>query len=134
MIMPKLNASGARAPAVREAVRFIEEAGGPDPYLRSIAGAPQRARTRMAARTMKEGMLGKLATPTRLALEMSLHEEQERRALEGELKALELAWKAAEEVAGISDDLLLSEDTRAFLSRHRQRGDGETDSEHSQSD
>ena len=129
LIMPKLNSSGARAPAVREAVRFIEEAGGPDPYLRSIARAPHRAPSRMAVHTMKEGMLGKLATPTRLALEMSLHEEQERRALEGELKALELAWKAAEEVAGIADDLLLSEETRAFLSRHQPRGNEDTDAE-----
>jgi hypothetical protein len=38
---------------------------------------------------------------------MALHEERERRALEGELKLLEVAWREAEEVAAISDDLLL---------------------------
>ena len=38
---------------------------------------------------------------------MSLHEESERLAMEGELSALEDAWKEAEEIAEISDNLLL---------------------------
>jgi hypothetical protein len=41
-----------------------------------------------------------------LAVEMALHEESERRALEGELAALEAAWKEAEEIAHIADSLL----------------------------
>lgn len=40
-----------------------------------------------------------------LALEMALHEESERRALEGELGALEAAWRDAEEIAAIADVL-----------------------------
>ena len=43
---------------------------------------------------------------TRLAFEMALHEEEERRALEGELWRLEQAWREAEEIAAIADDLL----------------------------
>ena len=45
----------------------------------------------------------------RLALEMAAHEETERRAMEGELAELERAWRTAEEIAGIADDLLLPE-------------------------
>ena len=56
--------------------------------------------------------------PTRLALEMALHEEQERRALEGELWILEQAWKEAEEIAAIADNLLLPAATEAFFDRH----------------
>jgi hypothetical protein len=41
-----------------------------------------------------------------LAVEMALHEESERRALQGELAALEAAWKEAEEIARIADSLL----------------------------
>jgi hypothetical protein len=46
----------------------------------------------------------------RLALEMALHEEAERAALHGELAALEAAWREAEEIAGISDSLLVPAD------------------------
>jgi hypothetical protein len=42
----------------------------------------------------------------RLALEMAAHEETERRALEGELRLLEDAWREAEEIAEIADSLL----------------------------
>lgn len=40
-----------------------------------------------------------------LALEMALHEESERRALDGELATLEAAWREAEEIASIADTL-----------------------------
>jgi hypothetical protein len=40
-----------------------------------------------------------------LALEMALHEESERRALEGELALLEAAWRDAEDVARVADHL-----------------------------
>ena len=43
----------------------------------------------------------------RLALEMAAREASERRALEGELHILEAAWKEAEEIAGIADDMFL---------------------------
>ena len=49
----------------------------------------------------------------RLALEMSLHEDSERRALEGELAELETAWRRAEEIAAIADDLLVPETVRS---------------------
>jgi hypothetical protein len=56
--------------------------------------------------------------PTQLALELALHEEQERRALEGELWRLERAWRAAEEIAGITDNLLLPEGADDFVAEH----------------
>jgi hypothetical protein len=49
---------------------------------------------------------------------MALHEEEERRALEGELAGLEAMWRSAEEVAAISDDLLLPRGAREFIERH----------------
>lgn len=48
----------------------------------------------------------RLPKPESLALEMALHEEAERRALEGELAELEAAWREAEEIADIADSLL----------------------------
>ena len=64
------------------------------------------------------GLVRRLPKPTRLALEMALHEERERRALQGELKTLEAVWKQAEEIAAISDGLLLPEGTAEFLEEH----------------
>jgi hypothetical protein len=50
-----------------------------------------------------------LAAPYRLALEMALHEEAERRAMEGELQELERAWRDAEEIAAIADSMFVPE-------------------------
>lgn len=61
--------------------------------------------------------------PIKLGLEMSLHEDEERRALEGELWRLERAWREAEEIAGIADDLLLPKGTSRFLDRHSESVD-----------
>ena len=111
LVLPKVNSTGARPVNVQRAVSDIERAGGPEAYLSLIVSSPM-AQGRRAARPERAGRLGYLPTPTKLALEMALHEEQERRALLGELKVLELAWKTAEEVAAIADDLLLPEGIR----------------------
>ena len=120
LVMPRLNASGARATQVQEAVRRIELSGGPTAYLsRAGTWAPYEG-----VGWKSEGpKLASLTRMTKLALEMALHEEQERRALDGELKGLELAWRSAEEVAAIADDLLLPESVRTKMSTaEEQRG------------
>lgn len=53
----------------------------------------------------------------KLALEMAVNEETERRALEGELALLEREWRQAEELAAISDDLLFPSALRERLER-----------------
>jgi hypothetical protein len=52
---------------------------------------------------------------------MVSHEESERRALEGELYLLEEAWKEAEEIAGISDNMFLPEDISKRLTEMKGR-------------
>ena len=129
-IIPAINRSGARKSTVQDAVREIEDAGHPTEFLKraSLDGAGQEGNlwTRPIGngswKPLKEkhmGLIQKLPGPSRLALEMALHEEQERRALQGELKTLEAAWKQAEEIAAISDNLLLPEGTDEFLDQHR---------------
>jgi hypothetical protein len=49
--------------------------------------------------------LTKIPDDMRLALEMATNEDIERRAMEGELAMLEAAWKQAEEIAEIADNL-----------------------------
>ena len=52
------------------------------------------------------GALPRLPRAHRLALEMALHEDSEQAALEGQLALLEAAWREAEEIAAIADNLL----------------------------
>jgi hypothetical protein len=48
---------------------------------------------------------------------MALHEDAERRAIEGELVELERAWKDAEEIAAIADDMFLPGSVQSSLER-----------------
>jgi hypothetical protein len=56
-----------------------------------------------------------------LALEMALHDETERRAMDGELSALESEWRLAEEIASIADDMFIPPEVMADLDRLRSR-------------
>jgi len=117
-ILPGLNTAGGKRQTVSAAVARIEDTGHPERFLAELAASAGRRYARHA------GVLGKLSKPTQLAFEMALHEEQERRALEGELWLLERAWEEAEEIAAISDDMFLPEGTEDFLAKHRPSGDG----------
>ena len=102
---------------MQDAVGMIEKAGHPERFMAGIAEGE-----RFQDWKGVPGYIGKMPKPARLALEMALHEEQERRALEGELWLLERAWEEAEEIAEISDNLLLPEGAEQFLAEHRGTG------------
>ncbi len=136
IVMPALNNTGAKRDMVRDAVGRIEEVGHPERFIQAAIGeaegtAPKRRRLserqrrrRIAKRSdplPESGFVSDLSRPSKLALEMALHEEQERRALEGELKSLELAWRQAEEIAAIEDELLLPADTDERLAALKDR-------------
>lgn len=118
-VLPKINEKGAKAIQVQGAVELIEHHGSPDKLFRDQARDLQRGGSARAARA---AAIAKFPLEVRLALEMAAHEEQERRALEGELALLEAAWRQAEEVAHIADDLLIPEATIARLEELKQRG------------
>jgi len=98
------NADGASKAQVERAVATLEEFGNPTALLKSLP-----AWTPMSAWRPEQ----------LLALEMATHEESERRALEGELHELELAWKDAEEIASIADSLFLPASVTDWLRKHR---------------
>ena len=114
-LMPKVNRFGGNKQTVAEAVGALEARNGPEGYLESLARiAPKVTRPPewLAKRpsSMHElpdyGLFG-FSNVQRLAFEMALHEEAERRAMQGELAELERAWRDAEEIAKIADDLLV---------------------------
>lgn len=97
--MVAVNKKGASRDRVGDAVRLIEHARSAEDYLRQAAA-------RGGVLGKREGMEKQQLTPVgALALEMALHDESERRAMQGELAALEAAWKQAEEIADIADKL-----------------------------
>jgi hypothetical protein len=65
--------------------------------------------------------LFRLPAVDRLALEMASNEDIERRALEGELASLAEAWREAEEIARISDELFADEVFDEFKRQYTQR-------------
>ena len=94
-----VNKAGASRRSLEEANRILVDAGSATILLRDAASGG-------AALGKKAGDdLGVLEGPGALAFEMALNEESERRALEGELAALEAAWREAEEIAAIADAL-----------------------------
>jgi hypothetical protein len=122
-LLPAINERGARAGEVQSAVELVASAGDPAGLFRRYAPESRRHDTRFPRPLDATGhVLSKLPKEVRVALEMASHEEQERRALEGELALLEAAWKDAEEVAKIADDMFLPESTRARLEELKQGG------------
>jgi hypothetical protein len=126
ILLPHMNQGGGSTSDVSRAVGYLEEAGGdPSRVFRRAVG---EMGTRESASVFSRGAtnaLSKLPTPGRLALEMAAHEDSERRALEGELHVLEAAWQAAEEIAGIADDMFLPASVDADLARLKKaREDG----------
>jgi len=122
-LLRRVNGAGAASRTVREAVSLVEEVGHPDPFLRGFIrerAAPSAApdfilANRRGVEVNRRGLWSKgvfvgsialLRPDERLALELVFHEEQERRAMEGELVLLEEAWREAEEIAAIADGLL----------------------------
>ena len=104
VLLAQANQWGASARQVRAAVRSIEERGDAAAWLRIAS----RRSSRPYGRVMSEwrGVGAFALTPVeRLAVEMALHEAQERAVLEGELAHLTMAWERAEEIAAIADAL-----------------------------
>jgi hypothetical protein len=118
-LLPALNATGASSKQVRDAVVLATEYTDPSTVFDRAARV---AATRRSWNDFGTGaMLASIPKDLRLALEMVSHEDSERRALEGELHVLEEAWKEAEEIAGISDDMFLPEGITAKLDEMKGR-------------
>ncbi len=99
-ILPAANRKGSDKRTVEAAVDMLTQIDSPAELLSSRAS--RGARPVLAP---GQNSLTVIPTSIRLALEMALHEADERRALDGELQALEDRWREAEEVAAIADSM-----------------------------
>jgi hypothetical protein len=123
-LLPHINRSGGSTREVQRAVAFLEQASDSEALFRRAAHAIHQ-RENSGNAFSAGNWLKHLPSAERLALEMSAHEESERRALEGELHLLEAAWRDAEEIAGIADDMFLPASVDAELARLKRLRDEE---------
>ncbi len=132
IIVPKVNRFGGSRREVAQAVEAIERVGSSERFLSAVGrhargadlgsqGTSRWIRKRGATPYHKLGLFA-IPKTDRLALEMALHEEAERRAMEGELEALEEAWRDAEEIAAIADSLFVPESVEDKLRKLKGRG------------
>lgn len=116
------NRSGARRRTISAAAEFIADAGDPSHAIALVSRESKRLGAQAAVQAKMQahykwwkqraalpnpGALHRLPPVHRLALEMALHESAEQRALDEELESLTQAWREAEEIAAIADDLFV---------------------------
>jgi len=114
-ILPTVNGSGGSKRNVESAVKLVEESGSASRLLNTAASLA----TKPGWNATTQGRLSKIPVEARLALEMVTHEDDERRALEGELAVLEARWKEAEEIAGISDNMFMPTSVTEWIRKVR---------------
>jgi hypothetical protein len=118
-ILPILNRTGAKRHVISEALKLATENADPAMTFDDIA---TRTVHHPSWRDYRKGpLLSLLPAEIRLALEMVSHEDTERRAFEGELYLLEDAWREAEEIASISDNMFLPMQIVEKLSELKER-------------
>ncbi len=114
-LLPRVNARGGTARRVQAAVKLVEDAGSSTMLLNTAVSLVRKSNWYYVA----DGRLLLIPLEARLALEMATHEDDERRALEGELAVLEERWKEAEEIAGISDNMFLPSSVTDWIQKIR---------------
>jgi hypothetical protein len=116
-LLPRMNQSGGSRAQVQRAVTLLEQTSSVQRLFVSEAAALEKRRAWTGLQMRRTHLLKDIPAVARLALEMAAHEETERRALEGELHILEEAWREAEEIAHIADDMFLPPSIDADLQR-----------------
>lgn len=122
IILPYLNSDGGSKKNVREAVDIIDESNSVEQIMKRASGK-EGGRGKIWSRDTAGNHVSVMPSRVRLAMEMSLHETGERRALEGGLQQLEQRWRDADEIAKIADSLLISRDIDEKMDElHRRNG------------
>ena len=124
-MLPHLNKAGGSVRRVREAVDVIGGSSSLGHLLYQASTFNKKSRKRHVGVHSDENNIAALPAPIRLSLEMVLHEEDERRAMEGELLELESRWREAEEIAAIADSLLVPPEVDERLGELHRRIDSE---------
>lgn len=104
-LLSRINHDGGSRGQIRAATDRITDAGDAERYIRQSSRLREDRRRKNGIFWNDDvGLLG-LTSTERIALEIAVNEDAERRALQGELEALEAAWRDAEEIAAIADGM-----------------------------
>ena len=106
-VLTSRNYRGGRQEDVDNAVSLLAQVSDPSRFISRVARVAEREHVHP------------LPAHISFALEMALHEDVERRALEGELRELRSEWAMAEEIAGIADDMMLPAGVEDTIQRFR---------------
>jgi hypothetical protein len=118
--LPEVNRFGASPRRVSDSVGLIERVVDPARFGTWLA--TQLPIWRARQRFVDDGDVKGIPATARLAFEMALNEDSERRALEGELHVLEAAWRDADAIAKIADDMFVAPNVEARLEALRTGG------------
>lgn len=119
-LLPRVTATASQPAVIENAVREVERLGSSGRVLREAAVALEdmdNIRDPLSRIRKWPHRIAAGHPVIAVAMEIAVNEETERRALAGELEILEREWREAEELARISDDLLLP---RAIRDRIRE--------------
>jgi hypothetical protein len=108
-VLTSRNYRGGRPEEVSDAVSLLSEVPDPSRLISRVARVAEREKVKP------------MPTHIGIALEMALHEDVERRALEGELAELRTQWAMAEEIASIADNMLLPSATEEAIQAMRRQ-------------
>ena len=119
-VLPTVNRFGGSRATVQQAVTLLETSGNSRAAMRDLQRTFGARHAEPLSRALAPwggefvhisggpGVLHAMPSHVRLAFEMALHEDTERRAMEGELAVLERAWREAEEIAHIADNMFVT--------------------------
>ncbi len=94
-VMTARNFRGADRTEIDSAVSLLSDIGDPGQLVARLA------------RASRDTGIRDFPPEVACALEMALHQDVERQAMEGEMTTLETEWALAEEIAGIADNMFL---------------------------
>lgn len=120
-ILPAVNMLGGNAKNVRDAVRLINDTTDVQQLLRH-GGFPDQRLSKYVDLTEHRYALNTMEPHFRLALEMCLHEGDERRAMEGDLAELKGRWREADEIAKIADGMFIPDHINKRVDDRRSEG------------
>ncbi len=113
-ILPFINVMGAGKRVVNDAVSLAITSSSLNHLLRG-RDIPKGRGNELFKLNENQRLISYFPEHIRLAMEMSVHEEDERRAMEGELHELEARWREADAIAKIADEMFLSDGVNAKI-------------------